>query len=722
MTTLSCTMRRALLPALLTLFAAAGPALAASAPPFRMPVPALRTLPNGLRVAVFVDRRVPLVEIHLLVPGGVAQEPAASPGAASAAAQLLRAGTSSRTADELASEVSRLGGSLSALAGRDYSSVDGMFLSTDLEEGLELLADEVVNPIFPPEEIERYRPLTASMLAQFAQDPTSQAEESLWGLVFGSHPYGRPVWGTIESLPGLDREGVQTFHRDYYRPDRAILVIAGDVDPEKVFALATDRCGNWAGHAARPEGPAVPVPGPVRVRVLDRPGQAQSVIRIGLLAPGRQSPDAPALQIANYILGGGGFSSRLAELLRVKGGLSYDARSSYTILRDAGLVTLATVGRNDSVAIIVRHMRDELARMASEPPDPAEVAAACHSFQAGYPLQFQSPGALISQWAALDFHGVTPDSLDRYVQGLAAISPQQVQDVARRWLDPAHMEVVVAGPADVLEQPLSELGPVEIVRPGAAAERMAAPEPSPSTPEQQARGRELVEQAVVAHGGLERLRRVKDSTVNAEMMMPLNGVDVTLRLELVRQEPMRMRYTTRLSTAENGQILDGDHGWLYGIVFDSLRVTEADSVNMAAMKLAFKSDVVHLLLGAIDSSASLVWRGHSTSGERETDQVEVIPLPGHENERRLLTLDSETHRLVADDFGPSMTKAGVWNARGQFRDYRTVQGVVWPFYEDRTVAGVHTMTILVRSVAFNTGVSPKVFAKPQAQKAPAVHH
>ena len=360
---------------------------------FRMPVPVVRTLPNGLRVAVFQDRRLPFVQMQLLLPAGVAQEAAATPGAATFTAQLLRAGTTSRTAEGFAADVDYLGGSLVGTAARDYSTVSGTFLAADFEAGLELLADAVVNPVFPPEEVERFRSQSAGLLLQARQDPAALAEDRLWALAFEGHPYGRNPLGTLESLARMDREAVRAFHRDFYRPDRAVLAIAGDVDPERAFAVANDRFGNWAGRAVTP--PRAPAPAAAGrdadpPRGPSGPGPERGAHRPRLSAAHR--PGRPAAPGGELHPRRRGLSSRLSQSLRVDGGLSYDVRSSHTILRDAGLISLGTVARNDSVAILVGRMRDELARLRTQPPGEAEVTAARRYFENSYPLQFQTPG------------------------------------------------------------------------------------------------------------------------------------------------------------------------------------------------------------------------------------------------------------------------------------------------------------------------------------------
>ncbi len=713
MTTLARTLARSLAAALLTALSV-GPAGVFAAEPsaFVPPVPVLRTLPNGLRVAVFQDHRLPLVHLQLLLPAGGAQDAEETPGAANATALLLRAGTSSRTAGAFAADVDFLGGSISSAAARDYSAVSGTFLSADFEAGLELFADAVVNPVFPPEQVDRLRAQTAEQLLPGRQSPAAQAEDRLWAAAFQGHPYGHSPLGTLESLGRLDREAVRAFHRDFYRPDRAVLAIAGDVDVERAFAAASDRFGIWAGRAVTPPRPPVPAPpAAMRILLVDRPGLARSEVRIGLLCPSRTDPDALPLQAANYILGGGP-GSRFDPLLQAGGGLSPDVRSSYATLRDAGLVSLGTSARNDSVGILVVRLRDELARLRTQPPGEAEVAAARRYFESTFPLQFQTPGAVISQWMGADFYGLTSVWLDHFVENVGGVTAAQVAAAASRWLDPSRCVVVVVGPAAELKAPLEAVGPVEVAGAGAL---VATPAPArTASAEQKRRGRDLLALTFAAHGGLERLRRVTDTTLEGDMVVQLEGKSLTLQVRQVRKEPLRMRYSTRASSVESGQILNGARGWLYSSG-DSLRVTSVDSARVEALRAVFRSDVVHSLLAAAEPGLEVAWLGQGRADGRTADVLEVTgtaPPGGGPGERRLLYLDATDHRLIAEDLGDAGMPSSPLAARRVYRDYRTVAGVSWPFHEERLLGGTSTMTLSLQSVTINTGVSDRMFEPP----------
>ena len=699
--------------------AAAAPAPPAPAPPFHVPVPVERTLPNGLRVAVFPDHHLPLVQMQLLVPAGTAHEAPETPGVATAVAQLLRAGTSSRSAAMLTADVERLGGRLTGTAARDFSTVNATFLASTFDAGLELMADCVVNPVFPPRELDRVRGQFAGRVYQAQGSPAALADLRLWQAAFGVHPYGRNPLGSLPSLQRLTWDAVQAFHRDFYRPDRAVLTIAGDVDPDRAIAAAADRFGAWAGRAVAVPAAPVPAPGAApRVHVVDLPGLPRSEVRVGFLCPPRSDPDGLALQVAQRLFSGSGASSRLARSLPASGMAPADLRDSYTILRDAGMLGVGGPVHTDSVAVFVARVRDVLTALTAQPPDEGEVEAVRRALADGFPLQFQTPAAVMAQWAGTEALGVGASWLDGYAAGVAALSPARVTEAAARWLDPARMVVVAVGPAARLAPALETLGAVEVAGPGGAPVAQVPAPVAPAAPdaEQLRRGRQLLDRALLAHGGLPRLRRVKDSVVEGTMLVQIGGNDAELAMQAMRKEPDRMRYSARSAQTESGQILNGGRGWVYMGAGDSLVVTDVDSVGVAAMRAAFRADVVHTLLAAAAPSVQVVARGPGRADGRDVEVLEVVrpAADGAPPERSLLHLDSATHRLVAEDLTEDPARPGTFLTRRVYRDHRMVDGVLWPFYEERHRGGTRTMTILARSVAMDSGLSDTWFERPSA--------
>ncbi|MEO5618671.1 MAG: pitrilysin family protein, partial [Candidatus Eisenbacteria bacterium] len=266
--------------------AAAGgsPAFAASSPE----PPAEKTLPNGLRVLVFPRPGAGFVQVQITLAAGTAAEAEGQRGAAPLVTQMLRLGTSSRSAETFGEDVDRLGGSFVAAATRENAAVGAAYLPADFEAGLELLGDAVINPIFDDAAFGRVRDQAVRELVRLHGDPAATAEEQLWQFALPGVPAARPPLGDLTSLFALTRESLRSFHRDHYRPDRAVLAIAGDVTAERAFAAAGEWFGRWAGRATSPPAAAAAAtPAGTRILLVDRPELAGASVRLGWSLPGR---------------------------------------------------------------------------------------------------------------------------------------------------------------------------------------------------------------------------------------------------------------------------------------------------------------------------------------------------------------------------------------------------------------------------------------------------
>lgn len=697
-------MRRALAPlVVLTVLVAPVPVAAAGAPAFRVPEPVVKTLPNGLRVAVFPNPRLPIVQMQLLVPAGSATESDERAGVANLTAQMLRHGTSSRTAAQFATDLERLGGNVQGTASREFSTVSGAFLAADFEAGLELLSDVVLHPIFPPAELERVRGQTVEALLQNRQASAAIADEYGWQSVLPGHPYARSVLGRLESVRAITREDVRDFHRDAYRPDRAVLAIAGDVTAERALAAVEERFGSWSGRAALPAIPAAPAsPAPPRIRIVDSPGRSQSEIRVVLATPGRGSEDREKLQLLNQILGGPGVTSRLAGSVRVASGLSYDARSTLTLLRNTGVMSLSTFARNDSVAHAVRRMRAELERLRDRPPTADEVEAARRYALHVFPLQFESLGAIVAHWMAADLYGTPLDPRER----LRTLSVEDVASVARS-LDPARAWIVVVGPASELRTQLEPLGAVEVVTlPAMTAQGTAVPSP---TADEQKRGRETLERAIAAHGGLAKLRSIHESLVEGEMSLIAAGSELRGNTQQARKDPWKYSTQTRFLAFTTREVLNGDRAWTVFQQSATTKVEEEDSLGVRALRAQFLSDVVHLLLEAREPGVTLAARRSETLDGARAEVVDVF----RGGEVRRLWFDAATRRLVAAEADPAGDGRS-FGSRRRFRDLRAVNGVWWPFHEERFLAGQRVMELRLSRVALNSGLEDVLFRAPAA--------
>jgi len=432
-------------------------------PALKLPAVQTATLPNGLELAVVEMHKVPVVDVQIVLDAGAARDPADLPGLATFTATMLQQGAGRRGALDIADEAAFLGAQLNSAASYDAATVSLHVPKRRLEPALDLLADVVLRPAFADSEVARQRELRRAQIVQLADNPVAIAGIAFSAIVYGrSHPYGRPLNGTETSTASLSRDRVAEFYRATYRPNAARVLITGDVTLAEVRRLLTARLGGWErGPVATLAEAAAPAAAARTVYLVDKPGAAQSVIRIGHVGVARATPDYFALQVLNTILGGA-FTSRLNQNLRETHGYTYGAFSQFSTGRLAGpFVASASVVTAKTDSSLIEFLK-ELRRIRDEPvPDP-ELAKAKAYITLGLPADFETTGAAAARFRELLVYGLPLDYFAHYADRINAVTAADVQRVARQHIDPDHFDIVVVGDKSQIEAGIKALseGPI----------------------------------------------------------------------------------------------------------------------------------------------------------------------------------------------------------------------------------------------------------------------
>jgi predicted Zn-dependent peptidase len=433
------------------------------APALKLPVVQTATLGNGLPLAVVEMHKVPVVAVEVMVDAGAARDPADAPGLATFTAAMLQQGAGTRGALEIADEAAFLGAELNTTASFDGAVASVHVPKRRLEAALDLLADVVLRPAFSDSEVNRQRELRGAQLVQQRDEPVAVANVAFPAIVFGAaHPYGHPLNGTDAATAVLARPRVVEFYRTYYRPDDARILVVGDISLAEARRLVAARFGAWE----RAPVPGFPTPGAPAlaaraVYLIDKPGAAQSVIRIGHVGPPRTTPDWYTLDVLNTILGGA-FTSRLNQNLRETHGYTYGAFSQFAVRRLSGaFVALASVVTAKTDSSLIEFLK-ELRRIRDEPVPAAELAKAKAYVTLGLPGEFETTGGAAARFRELLVYGLPLDYYTQYIQRINAVAAADVQRVARQYIDPDHFDIVVVGDKNQIEAGIKALneGPV----------------------------------------------------------------------------------------------------------------------------------------------------------------------------------------------------------------------------------------------------------------------
>jgi zinc protease len=435
------------------------------APDVTLPQPREFTLANGLRVVLMEKRDLPLVQVNLILDAGTVRDPAHRDGLASLTAAMLDEGAGGRSSLEIADAFEFMGARFGVGAGTHSATMTLRTPSRRLPDALALAADVMLRPDFPAHELDRIRTerLTGLIRQHDSQDAVAAvlADATLFG---ADHAYGRSGSGTEAALRAVTVDELRAFWQRYYRPNSATAVVVGDVDEASVRRLLEQAFGGWQQGPVQPvRVPDAPQVTGRTIYIVDRPGSAQSVVRLARIGVRRDHPDYYALEVMNTILGGS-FTSRLNQNLREDKGYTYGAGSGFSYLPAAGPWSASSAVQTHSTGPALREFMNELRGM-HQPMPAREVDRARNFLAMRYPAGFQSVSGIAAQLAEMVQYDLPADYFNRFVDSVLAVTPADVERVARRYIDPENLAIIIVGDRQAIEEQVRELnlGPIRFL-------------------------------------------------------------------------------------------------------------------------------------------------------------------------------------------------------------------------------------------------------------------
>ncbi len=422
-----------------------------SAPPKLGPPPQLHLPPlqhaklsNGLPVLLMEKHQVPLVQVDLLVMAGSVDDPAGKEGLASMTASMMTEGAGTRNALELADAIDFLGASITPVTGYHTSAIELHTPLAKLDSALALMSDIVLRPRFAPGELERMRRDRLTELLQWRDEPPTLASIAFSRLLYDRHPYGRLSTGSGESLRSISAEDLRGFHDGRFRPNNATLIVVGDVTISGILPRLEQAFGSWEPRkVASVSLPAAAQVESTRVVIVDKPGAAQSEIRIGRIGAARNTEDYFPLVVLNTILGGS-FTSRLNQNLREEHGYTYGAGSRFDFRLTPGPFLAGAAVQTDVTDKALAEFMKELHRIV-EPVGEKEVARARNYVALGFPRDFEGVAQIAAQLEQMVVYHLPDEYFDTYVDRILAVKPEEVDRVARNYIDPSKLDVLIVG-------------------------------------------------------------------------------------------------------------------------------------------------------------------------------------------------------------------------------------------------------------------------------------
>ncbi|MDO8501738.1 MAG: pitrilysin family protein [Gemmatimonadaceae bacterium] len=433
-------------------------------PKVSLPPIVTRQLPNGLKLMIVEQHELPLADFVLVTGGGGTTDPATKGGVANLTSAMLTEGTMTRNSLQIADQIAFLGVGLSAGSNWDANTVSLHTPTSQLDSALALFSDVVLQPSFPAEDFERVKKNRLTSLIQLKDRPTAIADQAYASILYGAaHPYGHNLIGSEASISAMSIADLQAFYSANFIPNNSILIIVGDVIPAQIENKIGSLFGGWQGGTVTPVifGEA-PRAGVTMVYLIDKPGAAQSSFRIGLIGVPRSTKDYFALNVMNTILGGS-FTSRLNQNLRETHGYTYGARSRFDMRRSAGpFIASAEIVAAKTDSGLIEFMKELTAIRDTVPA--TELRKSKRLLQLGMPGDFETTQQIASQLVPVALYDLPLDYYNNYVSSIEGVTQADVQQVARRYIDPASLAIVIVGDRKSIESGLKAVnaGPITI--------------------------------------------------------------------------------------------------------------------------------------------------------------------------------------------------------------------------------------------------------------------
>lgn len=682
--------------------------------PVELPAIEEMTLANGLRVFVIKSNRLPVVSLQLAVRAGRMHEPRARLGVAEFTADMLVKGTRRRDAVAIAKAIDFVGGTIAADATFEATLMSCSVLKRNLGTCLELVPEMLTQPTFPEAELAKVRDQALGRVRQRLDDAGTLASAHVQNLLWGND-HVRGWINSEESIAAIKRADLVAWHKAWFVPGNAMLVVAGDVDSKKLRGDLERAFGVWK-KAPVPPAPAYKEPGlsGSRIRLVDKPGQTQTHIRIAQFGIKHEDPRFFDTLVWNYVLGGGAFSSRLMNVVRVEGGKTYGASSSFDRNVDKGSFVAQTFTRNSEAVATTKLVLGEIAKLAKQGPNEQEVAGAIANLAGSYGLRFQSAADVGAALIGAELHGFGREYLTNYPVAIGKVSVDSAKRAAAEILDPSAYVIVMVGDAKDLEPQLKAAGwryqkvsftdpinpPAEVVE-------------TPVDPKTAAAARKLIDEALAAKGGKGKLAGIKGFKMVAKGTTSIQGQTVPVEIERLHVFPDKMRIDALLAGRVRVIVaVDGKKGWQLAPdqTGAKMQLSEIGAADMTSIDFERWREPELILLRAADPKARVATAPDETL-DGKPHSVVTVRSPFQRVDIALY-LDKKTKLLTRMTY----TEAGKAHT-DNFTDYKAVGGIKVAHKRHSIDATGRETKLELQAVEIDPKVDPKLFDKPASPDA-----
>ena len=632
------------------------------------PVPDRFELDNGMIVYLLEDHELPIIDISVRIRTGSLYEPADKVGLASITGAVMRTGgTTSKTGDELDEILENLAASVETGIGDDAGSASVSVLKEDLDIGLSILADILMNPAFREDKIELEKVQHRSGIARRNDNPGGITRREFSKLIYGADsPYARTT--EYDTINSITRDDLVAFYQKFFRPNNIILGVLGDFDSETMLAKIQEVFKSWEpAEINLPEKPKIPETYGKRIALVNKEDVNQTNIRMGHIGWLRKNEDYPALVVMSQILGIG-FSSRLINSIRVEKGLAYSVGNNYGAGYDVpGVFLIACGTKSEATVTAIEAILVEVEKMRAEEVTDQELKQAIDGFMNSSVFDYDTKGEILSRALRYEYHDYPQDFVEQLMAGIREVTKADVKRVATEYLHPDKFTLIAVGKASDFDKPLDTLGDVtevDITIP------LPSPEPVPEAGEADvAKAKAILADVTVAHGGLEKLQSVKSLVTQGQYVLNTPGgmMQADVKRSHVLPYKIRSDFTLQPMGMQMSQVFDGESAWMampQGV--QDMPGSQVEEFKKDALR-----NTINLLIYLSGDDISAQYLGTEDVNGKSTD---VIRIAISDADALKLFVDQETKYIVKKSY-QSLGQAGPVEAEEFIDDYRDISGV-----------------------------------------------
>ncbi len=669
------------------------------------PVPQRIELDNGIVVYLLEEHEFPIIEISVWIRTGSIYEPADKVGLAEITGAVMRTGgTTSKTGDELDEILESLAASVETGIGGDSGSASMSVLKEDLDTGLSILADILMNPAFREDKIELEKVQHRSAISRRNDNPTGITAREFRKLIYGADsPYARTT--EYDTINNITRDDLEAFYQKYFHPNNVIIGVLGDFSSEVMLAKIQDTFKEWEpAEMGIPAIPEIPETSVKRVALVNKDDVNQTNIRMGHIGWLRKNEDYPALVVMSQILGIG-FSSRLMNTIRVEKGLAYSVGNNYGAGYDVpGVFYIVCGTKSESTVTAIEAILAEVEKMRIEEVTGEELKQAIDGFMNSSVFDYDSKAEILSRALRYEYYEYPQDFVEQLMAGIRAVTKADVKRVASEYLHPDKFALIAVGKSIDFDKPLNSLGDVTEVD---IAIPPPSPEPVPEAGEEEiSMAKAILNEVFEAYGGHEKLNSVRNLVANGRFSMKTPGGMMQAEIKRYHVLPDKIRLDMSFPSMgmQASQIFDGKSAWMvtpHGV--QSLPESQAEEIKKVALR-----DTIYLLTRLSSSDdVSVQYLGTEDVNGKLADTLQIT---SSDVDALKLFIDQETKYIIKKSY-QGMGQAGPVETEEFIDDYRDVSGVKFGFHSVVYQNGEEFAEGTLDEIIINAEVDESLFEK-----------